>query len=126
MPRYYLDTNVLLRYLLQDHMAQFQKVEDLFALADKGEIELVVEREIFFELDFVLRRLYQLTRREVAEFLQSILDTRFLMIPDRELLYESAQAFRKDTKLDYVDRLLMTLAKRNRAEVFSFDKAIVS
>ncbi len=50
MKRYFVDTNVSIRYLVNDKPEQADRVEKLLDKAEKGEICLMTGPPVFFEL----------------------------------------------------------------------------
>ena len=71
MKIYYVDTNVFLRFLLNDIPAQYAIVEELFNKAKNEKVKLVVPQIIIFEIQFVLATLYHLSKPEIIENIQS-------------------------------------------------------
>jgi len=53
-----IDTNVIVRYLLDDVKSQADEVERLFEQAKKGEMELVLSPVVIAETTFVLETYY--------------------------------------------------------------------
>ena len=50
MKKYFLDTNVILRFLLKDNEKYFNLSKNHFEKAKKGEIELNLLPEVLFEI----------------------------------------------------------------------------
>ena len=63
-----LDTNVLLRTVLQDDAEQAEAAQDLLARATL----LAIPIPVFCEFSWVLRRSYRQTARQVADTIQAI------------------------------------------------------
>ncbi len=89
-----LDTNVLLRYLLQDDPAQSLRateiVERRMTQQDPGFISLVSVLEIVW----VLGSLYKRTRWQIADHIEMILAADTLEIQNEQEVYEAVVALR--------------------------------
>ncbi len=121
MKKYYLDTNIFLRYFLDDNKRHAEKASNYFLRAQKEEIILVVLPQIIFEINYILSKVYKVERNEIGNILRDITSWSHLNVKNRSLLYESILLY-KDTKIDLVDIYLFLNAKKEKSEVLSFDK----
>lgn len=121
MKKYYLDTNVILRFLLKDNENYFKKALNLFEKAKNKEIEIIIIPEVFFEIDYVLRGFYSLPKNKVVDILLNLAKTPYLKIENREIIIHALEKY-KDLNIDLFDLYLYYLAKSKKSEVFSFDK----
>lgn len=62
-----LDTNVLVRLLVNDDPHQARRVTDLFTTAEEEGIQFVVPTLVLLELIWVLESVYQFSRNEILE-----------------------------------------------------------
>jgi predicted nucleic-acid-binding protein len=92
-----LDTNVLLRYLVQDDPAQSARateiIERRLTKVNPGFISLVS----ILELVWVLGSLYKRTRQEIAQHIEMILAADALEVQNEQEVYEALVALRKGT-----------------------------
>lgn len=65
----YLDTNTLVRFFTKDDLARAEKVKELL----NKEQEIFIVDVVFTELDYVLRKIYNLKRNDVAAAYRFIL-----------------------------------------------------
>ena len=121
MKKYIVDTNVFLRFFLKDSPTQFQKSKELFEEAASGNVELETLSEILFEIDYVLKGVYKLTKHEICNILTTIIKSPDISIAHNGILLDSVEKYRK-SNLDLVDIYLYYYAKDCSSEVFSFDK----
>jgi predicted nucleic-acid-binding protein len=121
MKTYFIDTNVILRFLLKDNDELFNQSLTLFEKAKNKQIKVVIIPEIFFELDYVLRGVYALSKKEVVNLLKVIAQTPYFAIKKREVIIEALDKY-EQLNIDLFDLYLFLLAKNKNAEVFSFDK----
>lgn len=120
-----LDTNVLVRYLVQDEPAQSARATRLIEheLSDRepGYIGLVV----LVETCWVLKRLYAATPAELREIVRDLLDTRQLVV-ERRAVVAAALARLGDGAGDIADALVVEGASEaGCTRTVTFDKAAV-
>lgn len=120
MLTYYLDANVILRFLLRDNEKFYSQAKEVFTSAQQGEVQLVVTIETILELNYVLRGVYTLSREKTAEQLSVIVSTPYLDISDRSILSNALQKYLQ-LNVDFADCILFEKARAADAEVFSFD-----
>jgi len=121
MKKYYVDTNVFLRYLLEDNQKYAKKAAKYFEQAEEEKITLVVSPQIIFEIEYILYKLYKVKRRKIGDILQDLISWSYLQMKNRSLLYDSLILYKK-TKIDLVDIVLFLEAKKDKASVLSFAK----
>ena len=119
--RYYIDTNVVIRYLLHDNEKHYREAQYYFTEAKSGSIILIMIPEIIHEIEYVLRKVYAFPRPQVSEFLEEIISTRYITIKDSLLLQQSIAVYR-ETAVDLADIFSYFKAKHDYATVLSFDK----
>jgi len=101
-----LDTNVLLRFLTADDPEQSpvsrRLIEEVEAANDRLHLSILV----LVELVWVLRgSRYKLSRSEIADLLDGLLDTAVFEFQDRDLVSRAAAAFRTGPA-DFSDYLI--------------------
>lgn len=120
-PTYYVDTNVVLRFLLADNKRMYQRAKDAFRQAKEGEIKLVFLPEVVIEVNYVLQKVYSLTKSESAEELAKIVQTPYLDVMERSVLINAISKYKK-LNVDFVDLILYEKAKAANAKLLSFDE----
>ena len=97
-----LDTNVLVRYLVEEDDPQ-KRAADRFVeeALNRGE-SLFVNQIVLCEVVWVLSRAYGFTRREVAEALEMIQCARQFEIEAKDMLVQGLREYRKG-KADFAD-----------------------
>lgn len=123
-----LDTNVLVRYLAQDHKTQAASatrfIETQLSERSPGFISLVV----LIELCWVLQKLYGATTNELSETVADLLATPQFKLQAREAVQDVVQALQagKTGKAGFADFLISRIALRaGCSEVVSFDRAAI-
>ena len=116
-----LDTNVLVRYLVQDDAPQAQIASDVIdglSEADQG----FVGREVLIELVWVLERAYGFSRMEIANALDGLLAAIELVIENADDLGLAIELYRNDG-YGFADMMNAAAARRAGArELVTFDR----
>lgn len=116
-----LDTNVLVRYLVQDDATQAQIASDVIdglSEADQG----FVGREVLIELVWVLERAYGFSRMEIANALDGLLAAIELVIENADDLGLAIELYRNDG-YGFADMMIAAAARRVGArELVTFDR----
>ncbi len=119
----YLDTNVVVRYLLGDVPALQKKAEEIFRSAENGEIRLTFNSVVVAELVFVLESYYKKSREDIVLPLKVLISQRWIQVPEREVLNNVWAMYLSG--LHFVDAYLLACAKINQGVVVSFDKELL-
>ncbi|MCG2692483.1 PIN domain-containing protein [Microgenomates group bacterium] len=106
MKQYFLDTNIILRFLLKDVSVQAKKAKEYFYQAKKEKIKLILIAEVVLEAVYVLEKSYHVPRVKISELLSSLIKSKYLETEKKEILIAVLQRFWQ-TKLDFVDLLLL-------------------
>ncbi|HUK47601.1 MAG TPA: type II toxin-antitoxin system VapC family toxin [Terriglobales bacterium] len=99
-----LDTNVIVRYIVQDDPAQSAaaaRLFDTFTADLSGYVSLVS----VVELVWVLESCYEVGRPEIEALIESLLRSRGLVIEQAELIWRALQLFSK-TNAEFADCLI--------------------
>ena len=116
-----IDTNVILRYLLADHPEQFEKVRVFMEEVKTGTRRVLIPESVLAECVYVLLKVYEVSREEIAEKLIGILRYRGVVNSDREVLIQALTLFGSKS-VDIVDAIVSAIGSGERLQVFSFDR----
>jgi len=116
----FVDTNILLRWLLGDQKELTAKAEALIEEAEPG--SLLVTDVVVAEIVYVLRSTGR-DRKQTSEALLLIGRTPSLRYEHEELTGELVGLL-ATTKLDFADCYLLTRARRENAGLETFDAAL--
>ncbi len=118
-----LDTNAVVRMLIEDDKKQAKAVEDLILFAEKNDYQLIVLSEVLIETIWVLETVYHCTKNEISKFLEALISTPSFTLPDAPVTYTAIQQYKKGG--DFADLMIVAQARKNRAKyLFSFDKKL--
>lgn len=116
-----IDTNVFLRFLLDDIPSQTKKATEVLIKAKSKRLKIFVPQIIIFEILFALDKYYKFPKTEVMEKVRTLLATSYLDIEDRAVFQEALEVF-KSKNIDFVDCFLICKAKESNSILFTFDK----
>ena len=118
----FIDTNVFLRVLLDDHSVHSPAARRVFEAIDNGELEAWTSHVAFSELVWVLTGpLKRLPRAEVAAGLLRILQWPRLHVSEQDVLKRGLELFVRHP-IDWIDAYhAAVLESRGEAELLSFD-----
>lgn len=119
-----LDTNVLVRLILQDDEAQARVAERLFVRARRDRTSLFVADVVLCELVWVLKRRSGISREDIASTLDRLLRTE-LVVVDNSAIVETALAAYRAGKGDFADYLIREQSRAaSAAELVTFDRSL--
>ena len=111
-----LDTNYILRYLLNDDEKMASIAEEVIRHK-----EVHISNEVWAEVVYVLEGVYGLGKEEISDVLLSLLKCETINVIDKYTLSKALELFALK-KLDFVDCLLCAYASKD--EVLTFDKKL--
>jgi predicted nucleic acid-binding protein len=118
---HFVDTNVFLRFLLNDDPEKADACEMLFRRAISGEESLFTTDMVLAEIVWVLESYYELDKSDVREKLEKILNTPNLDCPNREIII-NALADYEEKNIDYIDAYNASILKMKGIDkVYSYD-----
>jgi predicted nucleic-acid-binding protein len=115
-----VDTNIILRWLLQDHPELSQQASHFWAKVQAGEYTAFVPDAVVAEVVFVLKRFYAVEKSEIVQHLSSLLRMRQVTVQDRSVIQQALLIFEK-RNIAFVDALVMSYAISRSEEVTTFD-----
>lgn len=117
-----LDTNVLVRYLVQDDAAQLAAATKLIRKCVSAGQSLFVPTSVTVELEWVLRSTYGFGKGDVVQVLSSLLSSAELVFQDEQALEVALLLFRKGSA-DFADCVHIALASEaGEQPLWTFDK----
>ena len=117
-----IDSNVLLRVLLDDDAAQAERARRLLATECSPQRPAFVNRAVLFEAVWTLSTGYRYSRAQLAAAIELLLSAPALMIEDREAVETALDIF-STTRADFADCLIGVLNRRaGCATTYTFDR----
>lgn len=116
-----LDTNALVRLLVEDDAEQAAMVQKLILFAEKKSITILILPEVLLETVWVLESVYNCQKNEISKFLQAMIATATFTMQNDAVIRTVVRQYQKGA--DFADALITNQAKKERAlALFSFDK----
>lgn len=119
-----VDTNVILRYLVEapDKIpAKFKGVYSFFDKIETGRLAVRLPEVVLFQTYFVLTSYYEVPRPEAAHALRRILKFRGIQMHDKEIV-DACLSRLEHENLDLVDAYLIAWAEnKGLPGIYSFD-----
>lgn len=116
----WIDTNVILRYLLDDHPEYSRRARALIEAAERGEWRLKIAPHILCETVYVLEA-RDYTRAEICDALRDFIRIKGIELQEEKEVLEALIEYR-DKEVDFSDSLLAAMAKARGEKIWTFNK----
>ena len=123
MKQYLVDTNIVLRYLLNDVPKQATLVEKYFIAAKERTITLFIPIIVFMELDFALTKFYSVSKIKTIEYLCSVAKLGYVDVQNRDVVLRALSLY-KNSVVSFVDTLLVAESVYQDKELLTFDQKL--
>lgn len=118
----FVDTNIFLRFLVNDDPEKADACEALFQRAIAGKESLITSEMVIAEIVWVLESYYQLEKSDIQERVEKILNTPNLNCPNMENIINALSLY-VERNIDYIDAFNSFLLITHRInELYSYDK----
>ena len=118
--RRFIDTNVIVRHVVQDDAEMGAEATRLFRASDRLEIDLVVLPAVLAECVFLFQSFYRYSRQDIVATLSALITSPGVKIADLPTHLDALDRYRK-TKAHFVDCILAATAVASGYDVASFD-----
>jgi len=116
-----IDTNLIVRYLVQDHEKHAKAAGRIFEACDRGDLTLVILPVVLAECVFVLESFYKHARGDIAWALSRLVSSPGIDISDTSVHLDALERYRR-TKVHFVDCLIAAAAVSGNLPVATFDQ----
>jgi predicted nucleic-acid-binding protein len=116
-----VDTNLIVRYLVQDHAKHAKAAGKLFDACDRGDVVIVALSAVLAESVFVLESFYKHPRQDIASALGRLISSPGVETSAVATHLDALDRYRK-TKVHFVDCLLAATAASESTPIASFDQ----
>ena len=119
----FLDTNVILRYLLDDIPEQADAAEAIIKQAIAGKLTLRTNAMVIAELVGTCESYYGLTKEEIRDKVLAILNTPGLEVEGKDLIAEAVLLY-AERNIDFIDAYNgCWMRAQGMSEVYTFDES---
>jgi predicted nucleic acid-binding protein len=116
-----VDTNLIVRYLVQDHDKHARAAGKLFDACDRGDVGIVVLPVVLAECLFVLESFYKHPRTDIASALGRLISSPGVEISEVTVHLDALNRYKR-TKAHFVDCLIAATAVAKNVSVATFDQ----
>ncbi len=118
-----LDTNALIRMLIEDDEAQARKVRNVIKSIEKQGRQIIILTEVLIETVWVLESVYGCTRADIYRFLETMMHTSIFTFSEPRIIMNAIHHFKRAG--DFADLVIVMQALNHQAKkIFSFDKKL--
>ncbi|HXU31130.1 MAG TPA: PIN domain-containing protein [Thermoanaerobaculia bacterium] len=119
--RYWVDANVLLRFLTGEPEPMAERAARLMRQAQRGEALLILTPLVVAEVVWTLKSFYRRSYEEIVRVLVPLLSADGVETQERELLIRALELTR-NKNVDFSDAVLAVQADRHGETVCTFDE----
>lgn len=116
-----IDTNLIVRYLVQDHERHARAAGKLFEACDRGDLLIVVLPVVLAECVFVLESFYGHPRADIASTLGRLISSRGVEIDEPGVHLDALSRY-GTTRAHFVDCLIAATAVAYDVAVSTLDQ----
>lgn len=117
-----LDTNVVIRFLVQDDAAQSPIANRAFSRLTKDQPGFI-SAVVLAEISWVLARAYKAPREDIARAIEGLLRSAELIVENAEAAYRALGVYMASSTADFADALIIETASLAGArETLTFDR----
>jgi predicted nucleic-acid-binding protein len=118
----FIDTNIFIRFLVNDIPQKADACEKIFKNAVAKKETLFTTEMVIAEIIWVLESYYELPQQEVQEKVEKILNTPNLICPNKDLILNALTIY-GEKNIDYIDAYnALILKNKGIKELYSYDK----
>ncbi|MCB0171893.1 MAG: PIN domain-containing protein [Anaerolineae bacterium] len=124
MEAQFVDTNIFLRHLTNDHPEKAKACFELFKKAARDEVSLVTADWVIAEIIYVMsgKKTYNLPPEEIKNRLKPILAVRGIKLDNKDVVMRALDLY-SQYKIDYPDCLgIAFLEYQQLKEIYSYDQ----
>ena len=115
----YLDTNIVMRYLLDDHIELSGKAKQII----DNKANLFICDGVCAEIVYVLSKVYNVEREIIKQTFSDFLNKENINVSDKQIINKSLEIF-SQKNIDYIDSLLCAYNYVDNIDVETFDKKL--
>jgi len=118
-----LDTNALVRLLIEDDEKQALTVKNIIESAEKQGQQILILTEVLIETVWVLESVYECTREDIYRFLETMMYTSIFIFSEPQIIGNVIHHFKRGG--DFADLVIVMQSLNHQAKKnFSFDKKL--
>ena len=121
MNKYFVDTNLFLRYITNDFPEQAVLLENLIQKSFNSEINLVANSLVFAEIVWTLQSFYKYSKSKIDEVVSAIVASKAFEIEERDILLQALDEFHH-LNIDFIDAYIGAWMRERKLEnIYTFN-----
>jgi predicted nucleic acid-binding protein len=122
-PHPFLDTNILVRLIAEDHVEQVRQARELLVAVERGDTPVITSDTVIFEAVYTLQSVYKFDRNLIAAALQTIISLGHLHIEGKARYRDVFALYVSRRGPSFADCYHAVLARElSSGKIFSFDR----
>lgn len=123
---YLIDTNFILRFLLDDSPIQAKDAKEILLDAIKNEVLIECPIIVIFEMDWVLDTIYELPKTQRIDLIVTLIMDLPVHIEKKDVLFFAVETIYKCHNIDIEDAYIISYALNKKVKnILSFDKDLL-
>ena len=120
--KYFVDTNLFLRFLTNDIPEKAQHFEELLRRSLRGEIRLIVNTMVFAEIVWTLESYYKYERRTIDEIVSSLAASKAFEFDERDIVLQALENYQA-LNVDFIDAYISAWMEANGIrDIFTYNR----
>ncbi|MDP9372772.1 MAG: PIN domain-containing protein [Chloroflexota bacterium] len=120
----FLDTNILLRHLLQDHPQHSPRATAYLARIERGELQVRTADTVIFETVFTLQRSYRHPKAAIGAALMPLIDLPGIILPGKRRFHRVFDLY-VNLNLPFADAYhVVAMERSGLREIVTFDQEL--
>lgn len=120
MKSYILDSNIILRYIVNENTPINIKSRKYFEQASNDHLTLIIDNVVIAEVIWVLKSFYKSSKEDIVNSIKIVLTHKNIKMTNKNLILESLEFFYKHN-LSYIDCYLHCLGQSKGIPLATFD-----
>lgn len=122
MPSPFLDTNIILRHLLQDHPDHSPRASKLIVEIEQGNVVVHTADTVIFEAVFTLERTHRIPKSKIRDGLLALINLPGIELPGKRRLERVFDLY-VELNISFIDAYHAVMCEQMGVEeIFSFDR----
>lgn len=118
-----IDTNIVIRFLTNDHPVLSKKATDLFLLGQQQKAFLYLHDIIIAEVVWILSKAYNTPRKTIGSIMERLLSHDFILHEEKHVVLQALSLY-QTSSLSFPDCYLYVYADEHAYEIETFDKKL--
>jgi len=119
-----IDTNILIRFFVQDDENQLNSVVELFLAQEEKKDKIFISNVVLVEFVWVLKKTYRIPKSDILSSLNKIISNSIFCFEDK-IIFSNAIDKYSNNGGDFADYLIGNIGYRfNTTTTFTFDKKL--